>query len=104
MNRGPQQVELFPASQIVERLGKSDRLWEMILERNNKILAWKQICANKGASGVGGMKTNQLGSYLGKHWTEIEQDLLNCRHKLGCLKTRFWALLFCSVFGPAKIG
>jgi len=23
---------------------------------------------------------------------------------LGCLKTRFWALFFCSLFGPAKIG
>jgi len=81
VNRRPQQMELFPASQIAERLGNNDRLMEMILERNNIIRAWKQVCANKGAPGVDGMKTNQLGNYLAKHWPEIEQDLLNCRHK-----------------------
>jgi len=77
VNRRPQQMELFPASQIVERLGNNDRLMEMILERNNIIRAWKQVCANKGAPGVDGMKTSQLGNYLAKHWPEIEQDLLN---------------------------
>ena len=81
MNRSPQQMELFPASQIAERLGNNARLMEMILERNNIILAWKHVCANKGAPGVDGMKTSQLGSYLAKHWHEIKQDLLNGRHK-----------------------
>jgi len=81
VNRRPQQMELFPASQIAESLGNNDRLMEMILERNNIIRAWKQVCANKGAPGVDGMKTGQLGNYLAKHWPEIEQDLLNCRHK-----------------------
>lgn len=81
MSRQPQQMELFPASQIAERLGNNDRLMEMILERNNIIRAWKQVCANKGAPGVDGMKTSQLGNYLAKHWPEIEQDLLNCKHK-----------------------
>jgi len=74
-------MELFPASQIAERLGNNDRLMEMILERNNIIRAWKQVCANKGAPGVDGMKTSQLGNYLAKYWPEIEQDLLNCKHK-----------------------
>ena len=74
-------MELFPASQIAESLGNNDRLMEKILERNNIIRAWKQVCANKGVPGVDGMKTAQLGNYLAKHWPEIEQDLLNCRHK-----------------------
>jgi len=74
-------MELFPASQIAERLGNNDRLMEMILERNNIIRAWKQVCANQGAPGVDGMKISQLGSYLAKHWPEIEQGLLNCSHK-----------------------
>lgn len=81
MSRQLQQMELFPASQIAESLGNNDRLMEMILERNNIIRAWKQVCANKGAPGVDGMKTSQLGNYLAKHWPEIEQDLLNCKHK-----------------------
>lgn len=67
MSRQPQQMELFPASQIAERLGNNDRLI-VILERNNIIRAWKQVCANKGAPGVDGMKTSQLGNYLAKHW------------------------------------
>ncbi len=74
-------MEFFPASQIAESLGNNDRLMEMILERNNIIQAWKQVCANKGAPGVDGMKTSQLGNYLAKHWPEIEPDLLNCRYK-----------------------
>jgi len=74
-------MELFPASQIAESLGNNDRLMEIILERNNIIRAWKQVCANNGAPGVDGMKTSQLGNYLAKHWPKIEQDLLNCKHK-----------------------
>lgn len=81
MNRAPQQMEMFVASQFAERLGESDRLMEMIFERNNIIRAWKRVRANKGACGVDGMKSDQLGSYLEKHWPKIEQSLLNGTHK-----------------------
>ena len=105
MNRRPQQMELFPASQIAERLGNNDRLMEMILERNNIIRAWKQVYANKGAPGVDGMKTGQLGNYLAKHWPEIEQDLLNCKHKplpvkrKRCINRTFLSLAECCIVG-----
>jgi len=69
-------MELFPASQLAERLGRSNRLMEIILERNNMTLAWKRVCANKGAPGVDGMRTDQLGKYLAKHWPKIKQALL----------------------------
>jgi hypothetical protein len=62
VNRKPQQMELFAASQTAESLGKNDRLMEMILERNNIIRAWKRVCANKGVPGVDGMRTDQLGN------------------------------------------
>jgi hypothetical protein len=81
LNRKPQQMELFAASQTAESLGKNDRLMEMILERNNIIRAWKRVCANKGVPGVDGMRTNQLGKYLERHWLKIEKDLLNGPHK-----------------------
>jgi group II intron reverse transcriptase/maturase len=74
-------MEMFAASRMAERLGESDRLMEMILERHNIIRAWKQVCANKGAPGVDGMRTDQLGKYLARHWPKIEQDLLNGTHK-----------------------
>ena len=77
MNRKSQQMELFPESQLAERLGRSDRLVEMILERNNMTLAWRRVCANKGAPGVDGMRTDQLGKYLAKHWPKIKMALLN---------------------------
>ncbi len=40
MNIKPQQMEIFAASQFAERLGKSDRLMEKILDRKNIIRAW----------------------------------------------------------------
>jgi RNA-directed DNA polymerase len=81
VNIKPQQLEIFAASQIAERLGESDRLMEMILDRSNIIRAWKQVCANQGAPGVDGMKTDQLGKYLARHWPEIKNDLQNGTHK-----------------------
>jgi RNA-directed DNA polymerase len=81
MDIKPQQLEMFVASQIAERLGASDRLMEMILERDNIIRAWKRVRANKGAPGIDGMSTDQLGGYLEKHWPKIEKDLLNGTHQ-----------------------
>ena len=81
MDIKPQQMEMFVASQLSERLGGSDRLMERILERNNIIRAWERVRANKGAPGVDGMTTGQLGRYLKKHWPKIEKSLLNGTHK-----------------------
>lgn len=81
MDIRPQQLEMFVASQIAERLGESDRLMEMILERGNITRAWKRVRANKGAPGVDGMKVDQLGAYLKKQWPKIEKNLLNGTHK-----------------------
>ncbi len=81
MNRMPQPLELFAASQSAERLGRSDRLMDMILERGNLIRAWERVCANKGAPGVDGMKTGQLWDYLKSHWPQIKQDLLSGAYK-----------------------
>ena len=81
MDIKPQQMEMFVASQLSERLGGSDRLMERILEHNNIIRAWQRVRANKGAPGVDGMTVNQLGGYLEKHWPKIERSLLNGTHK-----------------------
>jgi RNA-directed DNA polymerase len=70
-------MEMFVASQTAERLGGSDRLMEMILERRNMFRALKQVRANKGAPGVDGIKVNQIGGYLKRHWLKIREDLLS---------------------------
>lgn len=81
MDIKPQQMEMFVASQLAERLGESDRLMERILERGNITRAWKRVCANKGAPGIDGMTTDQLRGYLKKHWPKIEKALLKGAHK-----------------------
>jgi group II intron reverse transcriptase/maturase len=81
MSIRPQQREMFIASQIAERLGESDRLQEMILERRNMFLALKHVQANKGAPGVDKMTVTQIKSYLKRHWMKIKTDLLQGTYK-----------------------
>lgn len=77
MNIRPQQMEMFVASRLAERLGGSEQLLERIVERRNVLRAMNQVIANKGAPGVDGMKTNHLKGYLKRQWPKIKQDLLN---------------------------
>jgi RNA-directed DNA polymerase len=77
MNIKPQQMEMFVASRIAERLGGNEQLLELILERRNVLRAMNQVMSNKGAPGVDGMKTNHLKGYLKRHWPKIKQHLLN---------------------------
>jgi RNA-directed DNA polymerase len=77
MNIKPQQMEMFVASRLAERLGDREQLLELILERRNILRAMNQVIADKGAPGVDGMKTNHLKGYLKRHWPKIKQDLLN---------------------------
>jgi len=73
----PQQMEMFVASRLAERLGGSERLLERIVERRNMLRAMNRVIANKGAPGIDGMTTSQLKGYLKRHWRKIKQDLLN---------------------------
>ncbi len=81
MSIRPQQVEMFVASQAAERLGASDRLLEMILERRNMFNALQKVCANKGAPGIDKMSVDQIGGYLRRHWPKIKEDLLNGKYR-----------------------
>lgn len=80
MDIKPQQMEMFVASQIAGRLEGSDRLLEMMLERHNIIQAWKRVRSNNGGPGVDGMRADQLGGYLAKHWPKVEKSLLEGTH------------------------
>jgi RNA-directed DNA polymerase len=77
MNIKPQQMEMFVASRLAERLGGNGRLLERIVERRNMLGAMNRVMANKGAPGVDGMKANHLKGYLKRHWPKIRRDLLN---------------------------
>ena len=56
-------------------------LLDRILEWENIQRAMKRVCANKGSSGVDGMKVEELNLYMADHWKEIEQAIRERRYK-----------------------
>ncbi len=43
-------------------------MMDQVLERGNLQKALKQVCQNKGASGIDGMSVEELLGYLKRHW------------------------------------
>ena len=64
------------ASYVSESPTGQVRLMESILERNNMKRAIKRVIKNKGAPGVDGMTVRKIERYLKRHWSKIEQALL----------------------------
>ena len=52
------------------------QLLEEILSRDNMMRAYKQVVANKGASGVDGIETCEVKQYLIENWEEIRMVVL----------------------------
>jgi RNA-directed DNA polymerase len=52
------------------------RLLERILSRENMLLAWKRVKANKGAAGIDKMTVEQFPEYVRHHWDEVRLSLL----------------------------
>lgn len=50
---------------------------EEIVDIRNVHKALKQVMANKGAAGVDGMQTDELGDYLNKHWQTLRATLVS---------------------------
>jgi RNA-directed DNA polymerase len=69
--------EDFIASRLSESPTGRTRLMESILERSNMRRAIKRVIKNKGAPGVDGMTVFQVKKYLKRHWTKIQDALLN---------------------------
>ena len=51
------------------------QLLDEILSSENMKLAYKKVKANKGASGVDGISTDEVSSYLKEHWLEIKEQI-----------------------------
>jgi len=71
------RFEEFIASHLSESPTGRVRLMESILERNNMKRAVKRVIKNKGAPGVDGMTVRKIKKYLKRHWSKIEQALLD---------------------------
>ena len=57
------------------------KLIEQILAQNNVREALKRVVSNKGASGIDGMKVEELRDYMNTNWTSIKQSILERRYK-----------------------
>lgn len=57
------------------------QLMEEILSRENMILAYKKVKANKGASGIDGISVEEVSGYLKKNWPEIRERIRNRKYK-----------------------
>ena len=56
------------------------QLLEEILSRENMMRAYKRVVANKGASGVDGITTEEVKEYLIEHWEEIREQIRNRKY------------------------
>jgi RNA-directed DNA polymerase len=59
---------------------KSNRLLERILSRENMLVAYKRVVANKGSHGVDGMKVDELRTFIIDKWQSVRQKLLEGRY------------------------
>jgi RNA-directed DNA polymerase len=57
------------------------RLMEEILSRENLMMAYRRVKANKGAPGIDQMTVEQLWTFLEGHWAAIREDLLAGRYE-----------------------
>ena len=51
------------------------QLLEEILSRDNMMRAYQRVKANKGASGIDGITTDQIDEYLKINWVEIREQI-----------------------------
>ena len=51
------------------------QLLEEILSRNNMMLAYKRVKANKGAGGIDGVTVEEIDEYVKAHWEEIREQI-----------------------------
>lgn len=57
------------------------QLMDEILSRENMALAYKKVKANKGASGVDGISTEEVQGYLKENWPSIKERIQRRKYK-----------------------
>ena len=57
------------------------QLMEEILSRENMMLAYKKVKANKGASGVDGISVDEMDGYLKENWSSIKERIQKRKYK-----------------------
>ena len=54
---------------------------EKILDKNNVRVALEKVIANKGTSGIDGMKVEELRDYMNANWPSIKRSILDRNYK-----------------------
>ena len=66
--------EVRPARQGEEGSGRSDLLGQ-VLARENLVLAWKRVKANRGSAGADGLSIKATAEFLKTHWPRLREEL-----------------------------
>ena len=56
-------------------------LLEKILFKDNINVAYKRVCANKGAGGVDEVTIEELGDYIKENWERIGEQIRNRKYR-----------------------
>lgn len=64
----------------------TEKLLEKIVEKRNIFEAYKKVIANKGSSGIDGMRVDELLSYLKENYETLKANLLNGKYKVQPVK------------------
>ncbi len=57
------------------------QLMEQILSRENMLLAYKKVKANKGAGGIDNISVDEIDEYLKEHWEDIKERIQKRKYK-----------------------
>src|SRR5450432_3546862 len=74
---GREEAESSGVTNGPESPANTNRLMELVCERENLKEALRQVKANKGSPGVDGMTVVGITDYLKQHWPTIREQLLN---------------------------
>ena len=69
--------ETLRAERAAESPAESQRLLEVVVDRENMRAALKRVRANAGSPGIDGMTVDKLPEYLNQHWPTIREQLLS---------------------------
>lgn len=69
------------AGAATEHSHPEQQMMEAVVGRENMLAAYQRIRANKGASGVDGMRVEDVWGYCTLHWSRIREELLEGRYK-----------------------
>lgn len=64
----------------------TENLLEKIVDKRNIFEAYKKVVANKGSSGIDGMRVDELLTYLKENYETLKANLLNEKYKVQAVK------------------